>query len=160
MRMHAHKHTYSYMYMYTYTHTHTHTHTQNTGIIVMVLVAMTAVCCFSFVGLCCGLNLPKAVKVLALLGFILLALGMAIYIGWLALGTYLISTMGGVNFVFQATCTGIIAYVVFMFMYILVLVGVIIASCIWSVHGTTEDLAKKSRPSKQSKPKLPPGVGL
>lgn len=129
----------------------------NTGIIVTVLVAMTAVCCFSYVGLCCGLNLPKVVKILAVIGFVLLALGMAIYIAWMVLGAWLISTMEGSRVAFEGTCRRIIAYVIFLIMYIIVLIGVTVASCIWAAHGgAKEDESKKARPSKKSQLKMPP----
>ena len=117
---------------------------------------MTAVCCFSYVGLCCGLNLPRVVKVLAVLGFVLLALAIFIYLIWLGVGVWLITTMGGTSITFQSICRRIITYVVFMVMYIIVLIGVIVATAIWSIHGTKEDANKQARPSKKSKPKMPP----
>ena len=118
---------------------------------------MTAVCCFSYVGLCCGLNLPKVVKILAVIGFVLLALGMAIYIAWMILGAWLISTMEGSLVVFEGTCRRLIAYVIFLIMYIIVLIGVTVASCIWAAHGgAKEDESKKARSSKKSQLKMPP----
>ena len=118
---------------------------------------MTAVCCFSYVGLCCGLNLPKVVKILAGVGFILLAIGMAIYIAWMVIGGWLISTMNGSNIATGEVCRRLITYVIFMVMYIIVLIGVTIASCIWAIHGgAEEDESKKARPSKKSQLKMPP----
>ena len=118
---------------------------------------MTAVCCFSYVGLCCGLNLPKVVKILAVIGFILLAVGMAIYIAWMIIGAWLISTMDNYKIVFQSICRRVITYVIFMVVYIIVLIGVTITSSIWAVHGgAKEDESKKARPSKKSQLKMPP----
>ena len=118
---------------------------------------MTAVCCFSYVGLCCGLNLPKVVKILAVIGFILLTAGMAIYIAWMIVGAWLISTMGGSVVATENVCQRLITYVIFMVMYIIVLIGVTIASCIWAAHGgAKEDESKKARPSKKSQLKMPP----
>ena len=117
---------------------------------------MTAVCCVSYVGLCCGLNLPKVVKILAGVGFVLLAVGMAIYIAWVSVGGWLISTMGGSQIATQGVCRRVIAYVIVMIMYIIVLIGAIIMSCIWAAHGIKEDESKKVRASKKSQLKMPP----
>ena len=118
---------------------------------------MTAVCCFSYVGLCCGLKLPRVVKILAVIGFILLALGMAIYFAWMILGAWLISTMTGSKAATEDICRRLVTYVVFLVMYIIVLIGVTVASCIWAAHGgATEDESKKARPSKKSQLKMPP----
>lgn len=118
---------------------------------------MTAVCCFSYVGLCCGLKLPTVVKVLAVIGFVLLAIGMAIYIAWMILGAWLISTMGVGQVAGEGVCRRLITYVVFLVMYIIVLIGVTVASCIWAAHGgAKEDESKKARPSKKSSLKMPP----
>ena len=117
---------------------------------------MTAVCCFSYVGLCCGIKLPLVVRVLAIGGFVLLAIAIVIYLTWLGVGVWLITTMGGTSITFQSICRRIITYVVFMVMYIIVLVGVIVATAIWAIHGGgKEDPDKKMRPSKKSKLKKP-----
>ena len=117
---------------------------------------MTAVCCVSYVGLCCGLNLPKVVKILAVLGFILLAASIAIYIAWVSVGGWLISKMSDTLIVTGDVCRRIIAYVIFMIMYIIVLIGVTIVSCIWAAHGTKQNESKKVRASKKSELKTPP----
>jgi quinol-cytochrome oxidoreductase complex cytochrome b subunit len=97
------------------------------------------------------------VRVLAIVGFVLLAVGMAIYIAWMILGAWLISTMSGRAVATGHICRRLIAYVIFLVAYIVVLIGVTVASCIWAAHGgAREDESKKARPSKKSQLKMPP----
>ena len=137
-------------------YTLSHTHTQNAGIFAIIMVIMSFCCCFSFIALCCGFSLPRTPKILAVIGFILLILGLLVYMAWLILGSYLISTFGP-KAAFEKVCRGLLLYVVFMYIYLIVFLATIVASSVWAIHASVagKDSTKKSRGSVESKPKMP-----
>lgn len=128
---------------------------QNAGIFCMIMVAMSFVCCFSYIALCCSFSFPKGVKIAGVVGLILVIIAFALYVIWLGIGSYLIGQFGASAF-FENVCRGIVAYVIFMFIYLFIFLGTVVAAILFSMFGGKEDGSKKGRDSAKSNLKLPP----
>lgn len=119
------------------------------------MVIMSCCCCFSFITLCCGFDFSRKIKIVGVVGFTFLAIGLILYILWLALGSYLIGLFG-VRALFATLCRKIVAYVIFMYIYLLFFLVAMLAAILWSIFGSRDDKSKKGRDSAKSKPKMPP----
>jgi len=67
---------------------------QNAGIFALIMIIMSFCCCGSYVALCCGFNLSRIPRILAVVGFLLTFIGLLLFVGWLAFGSWLIGTFG------------------------------------------------------------------
>ncbi len=129
---------------------------QNAGIFCIIMMVMSCLCCFSYVALCCNFPCHIAVKILAVIGFILLIIGLILFIAMLAFGSYLIGQFGG-RATFNGTCRSMLAYLLMMYLYLVVFIGSCIGASVWAIFGSRgDDPNKKGRESAKSNLKLPP----
>ena len=120
------------------------------------MTVMSCLCCFSYVALCCGFHCHYAVKILAVIGMVFVAIGFALYVAWLAFGSYLIGQFGG-RAPFNGTCRSMLAYVLMMYFYLIGFVGASVGVILWAAFGSRDGgEAKKGRESAKSDLKMPP----
>ena len=96
-----------------------------------------------------------AVKILGIIGFVLLLIALALYIVWLAYGSYLLTLFQSGAFT-NSLCRGMVVYVVLMYIYLFIFFGFLIATCVWTIFGQKGDDSKKSREGAKSNLKMPP----
>lgn len=113
------------------------------------------ICCCSYITLCCGFSFPRNVKIAGIIGVILVIIAFVLYIIWLGIGSYLIGQFGA-SAIFEKVCRGITAYVVFMYIYLFIFIGAVIAAVLFSMFGAKDDGSKKGRDSAKSNLKMPP----
>lgn len=109
------------------------------------MVLTSCICCSSFAGLCSE-GLPRAIRIVSAIGVIIVFLVLAVYLGWLAMGTYFVLKLHS----WDALCRNTVIYVVLLYVYLLILVVVGVVMCLWSVRkaaaaGTSK---KKKRTGK------------
>ena len=113
--------------------TNAHTYIpQNSGIFVMLMVVASCLCCGAYICLCCG-DFPRGVTIVSIICFILVILAGALFIGWVALGTYLLTTYGASVIISKALCRNTAIYVVLLYIYAMVFIVVCIAAGVWKI---------------------------
>ena len=114
--------------------------------------------------ICCGFfcNLPKAAKIAAAIAIIPASLLIALYLGWLAFGTYLIAAMDN-NRRKKLICRNIITYMIVLYIYLVCLIVFAIIIAIWKIHGSYKDRKGGGRSSSvtrsRAQPSGPPSMG-
>ena len=78
---------------------------------------------------CCG-DFPRVIKIVGIIGLIITALGLLVYSGWVAMGTYFVIKVHSADTI----CRNTIIYVVVLYVYlaVILLVGVVIMC--WKCH--------------------------
>ena len=105
---------------------------QNTGIFFILMVVASCLCCGAYICLCCG-DFPRAVTICSIICFILVILAGALFIGWVALGTYLLTTYGASVILTQTLCRNTAIYIVMLYIYLILFIVVCIAAAVWKI---------------------------
>jgi hypothetical protein len=97
----------------------------NTGIVVMMMLIASCVCCVGFVGLCCG-EFPLIARVIGAICLAVTAVGVFLYAGWIAYGTYALTK--------RPDCINAIVYLGLLYFYLFVFAGASVVGIIWKLY--------------------------
>lgn len=101
-------------------------HPQSSGIFVIIMIVASCLCCCS--GSClCSSRMPRGCRICGGVGLFLGALATAVFVAWVALGTYLVLRVRGADTI----CRNTIAYLSLLYLYLVVLVIVGVIIVIW-----------------------------
>ena len=115
---------------------------QTSGVIVLTMILTSCICCTAFVGLCSA-DFGRGVRIISAIGCIIVLLVLAVYLGWVAAGTYLVLKLHSGD----ALCRNTVIYVVLFYVYLVILVVVGMAMIVWKIRDWVSS-KKKSKPGK------------
>jgi Na+/melibiose symporter-like transporter len=118
---------------------------------VTLAIFSSCVCCFSYVGLCCGL--PSWAKILGTIGFAIVAVTFTIFIVWLGGGVYLVIRFDKLA-LFTDVCRNLLAYVVLLVVYVVTVFLVGVVWCVWRVRDSRRRERTTTRQRLDTTPKL------
>ena len=103
---------------------------QTTGIIVTIMIVASCLSCCSFAALCSAGDCPRAIRICGCVGAIIVLAALSVYMGWVALGTYLVIKLHG-N---ESVCRNTIVYLVLLYAYLIILAILCFVLLLWKCN--------------------------